>query len=228
MRHYRATRSGRKPSLFSSCPKRRRHAFSLIELLVVIAIISLLVSILLPSLQQAKELARGVVCQTNLRNIGLAFAYYLEESGGDLPPGYAANINRPWYWYLGWNGDPTHKGEYWSRDGKHIYVCPGDNIMEIYPDMPVSYRTNMQYSRWRADDQWGWPYEDVSDPPNRLGVVEGNRYYGPAYMQENDAVKPVEQGGLDERHNDGANYLWLDWHVTWEEKIPTWQYWYEY
>lgn len=57
------------------------RAFTLIELLVVIAIISLLVSILLPSLSHAKELARRVVCMSNLKNIGLAFQCYVEDYG---------------------------------------------------------------------------------------------------------------------------------------------------
>lgn len=65
--------------------ENRDSGFTLIELLVVIAIISLLVSILLPSLTKAKDLARAVVCQTNLHQIGLAVSYYTEEYTGYIP-----------------------------------------------------------------------------------------------------------------------------------------------
>jgi prepilin-type N-terminal cleavage/methylation domain-containing protein/prepilin-type processing-associated H-X9-DG protein len=66
--------------------KRNRSAFTLIELLVVIAIISLLVSILLPSLNKAKALARSAVCMTNQRSIGLAMQTYHGEYDAMLAP----------------------------------------------------------------------------------------------------------------------------------------------
>jgi prepilin-type N-terminal cleavage/methylation domain-containing protein len=66
---------------------RPRPAFTLIELLVVIAIIALLVSILLPSLQQAKELAKRSTCAVTLRNLGITFQLYAsEDSKGSFPP----------------------------------------------------------------------------------------------------------------------------------------------
>jgi prepilin-type N-terminal cleavage/methylation domain-containing protein/prepilin-type processing-associated H-X9-DG protein len=65
---------------------RQRRAFTLIELLVVVAIISLLVSILLPSLSAARENARRLKCSTNLRSIGQASQIYLILTGYFVHP----------------------------------------------------------------------------------------------------------------------------------------------
>lgn len=62
-----------------------RRAFTLIELLVVIGIVSLLIAILLPALHKARLQAQAVACQSNLRQIGMAFSMYAGENGGRLP-----------------------------------------------------------------------------------------------------------------------------------------------
>ena len=63
------------------------QGFTLIELLVVVAIIALLVAILVPSLNNARELAQSAVCLHNLKQVGLAFFQYAHNYDDYLPYG---------------------------------------------------------------------------------------------------------------------------------------------
>jgi len=92
----------------------KAKAFTLIELLVVIAIISLLLAILIPTLRQVGRQARAVVCQSNERQWGLAFAAYASDNDGKLyvwRPGTASDR------FL---GPPA---SYW-QDCNDLFLCP--------------------------------------------------------------------------------------------------------
>jgi prepilin-type N-terminal cleavage/methylation domain-containing protein len=76
---------------------KRRRAFTLVELLVVIGIIAVLVGILLPALNKARDAARRTACLANLRSIGQLVTMYAVQSKGSVPIGCSSSTNS-------WNG----------------------------------------------------------------------------------------------------------------------------
>ncbi|MEO6908258.1 MAG: DUF1559 domain-containing protein, partial [Abditibacteriaceae bacterium] len=73
--------------------KLKRRAFTLIELLVVISIIAILAVILFPVFARARENARRAACQSNLKQIGLGFAQYIQDYDGHYPYGCDKYVN---------------------------------------------------------------------------------------------------------------------------------------
>ncbi|MBP7049826.1 MAG: type II secretion system protein [Phycisphaerae bacterium] len=110
-----------------------RAGFTLIELLVVIAIIAMLMAIVLPALQRARDEARDVVCKSNLKGVGIGIAMYLEDHDHTMPDlhTYTDYTNGHLWWDS--RGYPLRAGDdhaYWGiafidyvRERK-LFGCP--------------------------------------------------------------------------------------------------------
>jgi len=111
------------------------HGFTLIELLVVISIIALLIALLLPSLQSARDVARQTLCLSNMKQLGLTNAIYQSDYDGKFPIS-ADFINgryNQWdlllanYMGIGYDGGPV------PTTGLDVLTCPLDNPSTLPP-----------------------------------------------------------------------------------------------
>jgi prepilin-type N-terminal cleavage/methylation domain-containing protein/prepilin-type processing-associated H-X9-DG protein len=200
---------------------RARRGFTLIELLVVIAIIAILAAILFPVFARAREKARQSSCQSNLKQIGLAWAMYAQDYDEKLPRGSGY----------------TAAATVWANSGEWFITCaPYIKNTQIF-NCPSSPYTNFNsggttagtYGVGYTRNLWlnGNALATIPEAANVIAIVDGRNNYCRWHCPRHLAGSPtyVAGSGPDtsttnyawsyNRHNDGCNYLFLDGHVKW-------------
>lgn len=185
----------------SPCKKWKK--FTLVELLVVIAIITILVSLLLPALKNARNMAKSSLCTSNLKTLG----YVLQLYSGDYrsiphPRWTGAAIEINWF---------DAFCPYYSIPNAWKILPGGINILKDPFSCPSWNKPISNYLKtYGMNDQIGYkPVEAVKRPSGIIFIIDTNNY-----MLINDYTYKE-----DFRHNYFANFVCFDGHVQKSDKL---------
>lgn len=204
----------------------KKQAFTLIELLVVIAIIALLVSILLPSLNQAKGLAKSAACSSNMHQLGIALGYYTSENQDIYPPHWGNGpVKWPdnsygmlWYGFIALNmeWDGNTQGCTMSK----AFYCPADedaNPTATYESLVVNVqKQSYGYNYNNFSSQWNRPVKtaDVRRPQEVFVIADSESTQAASVIADYIVYPDIGQGyNVSQIHNGGPNLLFADTHV---------------
>lgn len=222
-----------------------RKAFTLIELLVVIAIIAILAAILFPVFAQARAKARQATCQSNLKQLGLAFAQYSQDYDETMP---LVTVYSGIYTGFLYDWDILIKPYTGVRVAYNapttVFQCPEDSIRNRYTGTPRTYAMARGRGRGAAQSAitlngstvtLGRTLADFPEPAGTFLLVEQPTVYnvfgtdtacvcdGPFYVagqvtstQDNDSPSGTTPVPVSPAiHSGGWDYLFCDGHVKW-------------
>ncbi len=216
---------------------RRLGAFTLIELLVVISIIAVLLSILMPALKAAKKRTEAVLCQSNLRQVGIAANLYAEAYDNYVPRGTGGSSYLWFELFLPFLGHERTEDDYrnvkifrcksFPRTGTGRFGVPNSRQTICYvingwspSGASVSSPTKMSKFRrpnstiYLADNEAGYwrpVIEERSDP----GIMRCD-IFNPGHLPTSDSDDVTTGRRIArQRHRDGCNALFADWHTSW-------------